>query len=149
MHWGLALPPESLLRYTLELTPETPSNNQIRGLHFAAYRSIRKDWQMRVFVGLGARRPKLPLSVSFLDIERRSSGELDWDNAYGGLKPLLDCLVMPSRRNPDGLGLIQDDSPKHMPLPPFIRQVKAPPGHGSTLLRIYDVSSLTNLSPSE
>ncbi len=44
-------------------------------------------------------------------IERHSAGLPDWDGLYGGLKPLLDCLVVRTDRNPHGLGFIEDDNP--------------------------------------
>lgn len=55
--------------------------------------------------------PAPPVGRSALEIERYCAGSLDWDNPYGGLKPLLDYLVAHSAGNPDGRGLIQDDSP--------------------------------------
>lgn len=129
------------MRYQLELACETPSNNEIKGMNRFAYRSLRQEWQVRVFVALKGRRPKEPIARSFLSITRRCSGSgLDWDNAYGGLKPLLDCLVAASPRNPDGLGLIRDDNPGAMPLPPFVKQESALPRKGSTLLEIYELS---------
>jgi len=95
---------------------------------------------MDVFAQLGGRRPKECIENAFIRIGRYSSGGgLDWDNAYGGLKPLLDCLVAPSVRNPSGLGLIRDDNPKAMPLPPFVSQGPAPRGAGFTLVDIYEI----------
>lgn len=131
----------AVLRYRLELPQKTPSNNEIRGMNRFAYQGLRRDWQLRVFTALKGRRPKEPLTKAFLRITRGSSSELDWDNAYGGLKPLLDCLVMPSKRNPDGLGLIQDDSPSHMPLPPLVIQVKAKPEDSSTVVEIFELTA--------
>lgn len=140
--WAWPQPPETALRFCLELPRETPSNNVIRGMHFRTYRELRKQWQMLVFVALNGRRPPKPLDSVFLHIERNSHGEgLDWDNAYGGLKPLLDCLVIPTRSNPDGLGVITDDGPQHMPYPPYFTQRQAPPKQGTTVLRIYDLTA--------
>jgi hypothetical protein len=127
------------LRYELAFAVETPSNNTIKGMHFQAYRKLRKDWQLMVLASLKGRKPGKPIQQAFLVVERECAGELDWDNAYGGLKPLLDCLVAPSERNPDGLGLIADDSPKHMPLPPFVGQKKAKRGQGKTRVLIYEL----------
>lgn len=126
------------LVYDLELPMETPSNNVIKGMHFQEYKKLRHGWHLLVLKALNGERPLEPLALSFLEVERAcAGGGLDWDNAYGGLKPLLDCLVSPSARNPDGLGLIADDNPKAMPLPPFVRQVGAKPGSGTTRLKIY------------
>ena len=88
--------------------------------------------------------PAQPIERCFIHIERHSAGAgLDWDNAYGGLKPLLDCLVQGSDRNPDGLGIIFDDSPAYMPYAPLIQQHKAKPGHGRTVVRIFDATGFT------
>jgi hypothetical protein len=129
------------LRYSLELLAATPSNNVIKGMHFQAYATLRKKWQMLVFIALGGRRPLSAVQASFIVVSRQCPGTgLDWDNALGGLKPLLDCLVMPSKRNPDGLGLIQDDNPKHMPFPPLMRQLPAKKGQERTLVEIFEVT---------
>jgi len=91
--------------------------------------------------GRGAALP--PLARCYLQIERHCAGAgLDWDNAYGGLKPLLDCLVAPSARNPDGLGVIRDDSPAFMPYPPALTQHAAKKGAGKTIVRIYDAGQI-------
>ena len=82
-----------------------------------------------------------PVERCYITIDRHSSGGvLEWDNAYGGLKPLLDCLVAPSTHNPDGLGLVRDDNPSNMPFPPGFRQLKVKPGHGQTVVKIYHAS---------
>ena len=44
---------------------------------------------------------------------------IEQDNLDSGLKPVRDCLVMPKRSHPSGLGLIVDDSEKWL--------VEAPP----------------------
>lgn len=130
---------EGELKYQLELPAETPSNNVIKGMHFQVYKDARWAWRMMVQAALKGFRPEAPIEKSGLVIVRRSSGALDWDNAYGGLKPVLDCLVMRSTKNPDGLGLIRDDSPKSMPFPPLVRQVKAAPKNGTTTIYIYEI----------
>lgn len=128
------------LVFDFELPEETPSNNTIKGMHWQAYRQLRQKWRVRVLSrGLHGRVPATPLERAALVVERHCAGELDWDNAYGGLKPLLDCLVGPSRRNPDGLGLVRDDNPRHMPYPPFVMQLPATRGEGKTRIRIYSL----------
>jgi len=84
-------------------------------------------------------RPAAPIRRARLVIIRHSAGFLDWDNALGGLKPLLDCLVSASKRNPDGLGLVENDDPVAMPYPPFMRQEKCRRGHGHTECFIYEL----------
>lgn len=136
--------PAELAVFQFKLDQQTPSVNEIRSMHYQAYRKLRHSYQMLVWAALiakGQRLPAAPLQRVGLYVERGSAGLLDWDNAYGGLKPLLDCLVVGTARNPDGLGLIQDDSPRHMPEPPYVKQVVAPRNKGYTLVRIYDLTS--------
>ena len=84
--------------------------------------------------------PAAPIARSALEIERYCAGSLDWDNAYGDLKPPLDCLVAPSARNPDGLGLIEADSRKFMPGEPRMTQCAAKRGACCTVVRIYAIN---------
>jgi hypothetical protein len=88
---------------------------------------------------LGSTRPEKPIEHSLLVIRRHCAGFLDWDNALGGLKPILDCLVAATDRNPDGLGLVRDDNPRSMPYPPFMQQVKAKRGEGYTEILVFEV----------
>jgi hypothetical protein len=138
----------------LQLPEATPSNNVIKGMHFRVYKKAREAWQCMVQDALQSARGSdsaalPPLDRCYLQIERHCAGAgLDWDNAYGGLKPLLDCLVAPSARNPDGLGVIRDDSPAHMPYAPSMTQHPAKKGAGRTVVRIYDASQIVfNPSP--
>lgn len=132
------LPPGAELAMTLELDEETPSNNVIKNMHHFEYRKLRQRWALRVLVALGGRKPRQPISRAFLCIRRECAGEgLDWDNAYGGLKPLLDCLVTPTKRNPDGLGVLSDDKIRNMPYPPFVEQTKGVRGEGRTTVQVY------------
>lgn len=125
--------------YHFMLEDPSPSNNSIREMHPHAYKHMRRAWRMRMLVAL-AGAPRNPVDKALLQVCRHSAGQLDWDNAYGGLKPLLDCLVVASPRNPDGLGLITDDSPAHMPFPPIIRQMPAKRGAGQTIISVFAYS---------
>lgn len=134
-------PSPGALVLTLDLPEATPSNNVIKAMHYRVYQKTRQAWRVRVAKALtesGQQLPATPLARSHLEIERYSAGGgLDWDNAYGGLKPLLDCLVSASARNPDGLGLIADDNPTAMPRAPALTQHPAKRGQGRTVVRIY------------
>lgn len=127
------------LRYDLALPAETPSNNVIKGMHFQVYKTTRWNWRLMLQAALKGHRPEKPIEKAGLIIVRSCAGQLDWDNVYGGLKPMVDCLVAPSVRNPDGLGLIEDDNPVAMPFPPYVEQVKAKRGQGSTRVLIYEL----------
>lgn len=134
------------LVYSFEIDEATPSNNTLKNAHFRVYQGLRRRWRGMVEsaleeAGQGSDVRPAPLGACHLEIDRHSVGSLDWDNAYGGLKPLLDCLVQASARNPDGLGLIRDDSPAHMPRAPVVRQLPAKRGSGRTTIRIYDLDS--------
>ena len=132
------MPPRELI-YELHLPVATPSNNAIKGMHFHAYKKLRNGWRASVLAAIEGKVPMAPIARSALEIERYCAGSLDWDNAYGGLKPLLDCLVVPSARNPDGLGLITDDGPKFMPEAPRVFQLPAKRGAGYAIVRIYAI----------
>ncbi|MHB1666160.1 hypothetical protein [Thiomonas sp.] len=106
----------------------TPSNNSLRRLHFWAYRRIRQAY--RDELASQGQRLAQPLERAFITFRRYSAGNLDWDNAYGGIKPLLDCLLMPSKNNPDGLGFVRDDSPASLPRAPRLEQLPAKRSHG-------------------
>ena len=139
---GFLMPPwcrPEDLAYSFMLPMETPSNNVIKGMHWMAYRNLRKTWRLKVQTrALAGRKPKEPIERAALFIIRHCAGKLDWDNALGGLKPLQDCLVVRKPKvNPDGLGFIVDDNPDNMPYPPYMQQVIAPPGKGFTEVFIY------------
>ena len=134
-------------RYSLQVMEASPSNNVIKGMHFMAYRKLRSSWKLQLRAALGrAQLGQPPIDQALLLIERHSaSAGLDWDNAYGGLKPVLDCLVLPSAKNPDGLGLVVDDSPRHMPFPPMVVQLSCARKAGRTRIQIYEYSPATLL----
>lgn len=55
--------------------------------------------------------PDQPIQKCRVNIERHSTQKPDWDGLYGGVKPLLDCLVVNTKSNPHGLNIIVDDNP--------------------------------------
>lgn len=128
------------LVYAFEYSSESPSNNTVREMHFAPYKKLREAWSYRTLAMLGGKRPSEPLNQVGLLIVRFSSSELDWDNAYGGLKPILDGMVCATARNPSGLGLFRDDSPSFMPYPPFFVQASARENEGRLQLFIFTLS---------
>lgn len=126
------------LAFVLRLEEASPSNNTIKSMHYRVYKKVREQFAGTVRSALGD-RPAPQLQTSALFIVRRSAGTLDWDNALGGLKPILDCLVRPSDRNPSGLHIVEDDNPANMPYPPFMRQLPAKRGAGSTEIYVFSV----------
>ena len=110
----------------IEVPLEVPSGNAYRQggryHHWAAYKRLREEWQLLIFLKLFAspdgrrlqkwvleNRPKM--RVQFTCYRKR---RIEQDNLDAGLKPVRDCLVIAKRSHPSGLGLIVDDSEKCM-----------------------------------
>lgn len=132
--------------YRIVIERASPSNNTLREMPFYEYRKLRKLWKTEIALSLKGQIPPAPIEKAGLVIIRHSSGLLDWDNALGGLKPILDCLVRPSLKNPDGLGLITDDNPKGMIEPPYMEQRSAAKKAGKTEILVYDLT-INNIWP--
>lgn len=129
------------LAHAFSLAEATPSLNVIKGMHFQAYKTLRRKWATLVISAVGS-FPEVPIERVALVVVRHSAGPgLDWDNAFGGLKPLLDCMVAASARNPSGIGLFVDDNPTNMPFPPLFRQIKAKRGAGRTDVYIFELDT--------
>ena len=136
----LAFAPEGCSHWiSVSLPRMTPSNNEIKGMHHFVYRKVRKAWRELVAQAVPACVLGAGLKRSWLVIERHSSGSLDWDNAYGGLKPLLDCLVMPTPRNPDGLGLLENDGVLNIPHPPLLLQHQVKRKDQKTIIHFFQL----------
>ena len=90
--------------------------NAIKAMHFAEYRRYRMR-MARLIDETGARPPERPFAFALLSIVRCSTKLLDVDNLYGGIKPIVDCLVTrQGARHPNGKGFIIDDSPLRLVL---------------------------------
>lgn len=95
---------------TIELDEPTILLNRWQRLHFRDKKRHmeRIAWMVKASV----RNVGEPMQQCAITVHRYSAETPDWDGLYGGLKPLLDCLVVPTSRNPMGLGLIRDDNPE-------------------------------------
>lgn len=105
----------------IEIALEVPSGNAYRQggkyHHWAAYAALRMACNGFISGNLGApklhrlqkwvlkNRPKM--RVQFTCYRKR---KIEQDNLDSGLKPVRDCLVIPKKSHPSGLGLIVDDS---------------------------------------
>lgn len=126
-------------RYHLQYDVASPSLNEIKEMHFMAYKNLRFKWKMATKKQINLDDIS-PLKKAYIVVERScNSSGLDWDNVYGGLKPIFDCLVVASKRNPDGLGLIEDDKISNMPYPPIVIQKKVKKGYNSLSIRIFEI----------
>jgi len=116
------------MKYTFTLRGLTPSLNAASRAsgHWAAKHKAKKalqsTWAWEIATSLMPDKPAM-LRRARVTVYRHSVGTLDADNAYGGCKALIDVLKPASKRNPHGLGLIEDDSPEHLLLD--VRQVRA------------------------
>lgn len=99
------------MKYHITLKQPTLLLNRWQRMHWSARRRYTTELAWRVRAGADQGPPATPLARCHVTVERRSVQLPDWDGLYGGLKPLLDCLVERSQRNPHGLGWIVDDAP--------------------------------------
>lgn len=111
--------------------------NAWQRLHWQARRRHTTELAKEVLAAIG-HKPSVPIQRCRIEIERHSTRFPDWDGLYGGLKPLLDCLVVARQNNPHGLGIILDDNPE------VIRELKAIPVKSTrkgakTVVRIFEV----------
>lgn len=87
--------------------------NGLRKMHYKAYKKYRDQWAWKIRIAIGAGK-RVPIEKCMIVIKRYSSNMPDWDNLYGGFKPIGDCLVVCSKANPSGLGIIKNDTVKHI-----------------------------------
>lgn len=116
------------MTYSFTTRTLTPSRNPKSGAsgHWAArYRDdkrLKSSWAWDIKTGLLPGHPDKPLERARVTITRHSTGRLDEDNLKGGVKGLVDVLKPASKRNPLGMGLIEDDNPDVLALD--VRQVR-------------------------
>lgn len=109
-----------VIRFTL---PEpTPLLNVMQRKHFRSRAREKTALARQIIAILGQDRPETPIEHASVTIRRYSSGMPDFDGVYGGAKDFLDVLTTPAAqangkiKNKYGVGLIRDDSPKHIRL---------------------------------
>lgn len=104
----------------IEIPEPWPLLNKWQRMHWRERKRVteRFSWLIRMAAAETLRELSGPIQLCSIHAERyhgRSRVHLpDWDGLYGGLKPVLDCLIPRSARHPHGLGIIQDDSPLHI-----------------------------------
>jgi hypothetical protein len=95
----------------LVIPEPTPLGNVWQRMHWAARRRLAARISWLVFMSSGCNHMRTPLQRVRIEIDRYCSGaKPDRDGLYGGVKPLLDCLLVRSKRHPHGLGYIVDDN---------------------------------------
>ncbi len=118
-----------------DIPKATPSNNKIKGMNRFEYKKLREEF----FWLVKSHAPSVdkPIQKCDLIIKRYGSRLLDWSNAYGGIKPLEDCLVIQSKSSPNGLGLIVDDNPNCV-LSLTMHQQKCKRNEERTIIKIIE-----------
>ncbi|GAJ29718.1 hypothetical protein Amme_076_011 [Acidomonas methanolica NBRC 104435] len=92
---------------------------------------------------LGSERPAQPFERARIEVVRYSCGSPDTDGLFGGVKDLLDCLTTPSLRadgsvrNKYGIGVIVDDSPRHIDLD--VRSVRCKRAEARTEIMVTEI----------
>ena len=83
--------------------------NRLLRMHWTARRKHMQElsWLVRAAVT----PPRTPLAPCEVYIKRYSVQVPDHEGATGGVKLLLDCLVVHTKTNPWGNGLIENDDP--------------------------------------
>lgn len=115
-----SLPQLDLVQFTLA-KPVKLLNETIR-MHWRE----RSRYSKKLAAEIAATHPGIgePMAKARVEIVRYSVREPDQDGLMGGVKQLVDCLLVRSTRHPHGLGYIVDDSPAHLVLE--ARHEKAP-----------------------
>ena len=104
-------------RFGFTIHKLTSTLNEWQRMHWANRSKHVKSWShdiaaVTAHLLTGAK----PLERARVTITRHGLKEPDTDGLYGGIKPLVDCLLPRSDRHPHGLGFVVDDSPQHMEL---------------------------------
>lgn len=111
----------------------TPSGNQLSGRHWRTRVKLRKLWALAIRVAMTQAkvygRPEFRrVRVTF--VREAALPIKDTDNAYAGLKPVLDAMVE--------IGLLLDDS-QAVVEELVLRQVKAPRAAERTVIELEDL----------
>lgn len=131
-------------RIQFELQERTLLQNQWQRMHRYERARYTKSlsWSVRVALQAGGWRRGMPVMERCkIEIYRYSTQHADWDGLFGGIKPLLDCLVVCTKRNPHGLGVIRDDSPQHLRCP-TVNQIVGGAKVCGTVVSIQEVSEI-------
>lgn len=133
--------PSWRLRYEIRIDEPYLLLNRWQRMHWASRRRYHERLAWLIRKAVGKNQPARPLDRCWIHVTRGNPLPLpDTDGLYGGLKPLLDCLVQRTARNPLGLGLIRDDNSSVIEQLEAVA-VKAPRKEGYTVIRIYSPNS--------
>lgn len=123
----------------LTIPEATPTLNVWQRMHFRAKKRLMERYRMLVRMAIGKRWGEPPIERCVVRIERHHDRMPDWDGLYGGVKGLLDVLVVQSTRHPLGLGIIRDDSPKVI-VELVVRHIKSKQCDRKTVVSIFPLA---------
>ncbi|GAN55233.1 hypothetical protein [Tanticharoenia sakaeratensis] len=127
------------------LPEPTPLMNTLMRSHFRKRAKLKRSLAAQIIAALGPDRPAEPFERAHVTIRRFSCGMPDYDGAYGGVKDVLDVMTTPAARedgttrNKFGIGLIRDDSPKHIRL--TVEPLKCKRAEQRTEIEIVEVTA--------
>jgi len=104
--------------------------------HWAKRSKDKAAIAMEIIVAIGGTRylPRPPYPRARITINRCSAGLLDPDGLGATAKNLLDAMCVRSSTHPSGIGIIEDDSARHIEL--IVTQSPAPRGKGATVVKV-------------
>ena len=127
------------LKYKLRIDEPFLLLNKLQRMHW----SDRKKYHQRLYWLLRQQitsPPRTPLLRCRIHVTRGNPPPLpDLDGLYGGVKPLLDCLVVKTKANPLGMGFIMDDN-QNVIEELKVESVKTRRCEGFTEIRIYQAA---------
>ncbi|SHG33354.1 hypothetical protein SAMN02745753_03711 [Marinomonas polaris DSM 16579] len=133
------------MKYGREVTFSIPEASILLNVLLRMNRWDRKEyhkalcWSVRAALESEGYKRLSPFKQCKIEIDRYSSALGDWDGVMGGLKPLFDTLVVCTKTNPLGLGVIEDDNPNCIIECPAIRQHKSTRKAASTVVTITEI----------
>jgi len=93
------------------------SPNRLYRMHFAQRSRYKKSIEaMLIAYGDNIMPIQSPCKVKIVRQYGYRKREMDEDNLYGACKSLIDALKVRKKNKDGGLGIIEDDSPKHIEL---------------------------------
>jgi hypothetical protein len=133
------------MKYGREVTFSIPEASILLNVWQRMHWAKRKEyhevlcWSVRAALESEGYKRLSPFKQCKIEIDRYSSKLGDWDGVMGGLKPLFDTLVVCTKTNPLGLGVIEDDNPNCIIKCPVIRQHKSTRKAASTVVTITEI----------
>ena len=101
------------------------SPNRLYRMHFAQRGRYKRQLESMLFAyGDKIEEIESPVEVKITRYYGYRKRQMDEDNLYGACKALIDAIRVRNKGKSGGLGIIKDDSPKHMKLD--VQQKKSP-----------------------